>query len=72
MRTNIVLDDNLVEEALRLTGTTTKREVVDLALRRLVQLERQRAVLDLEGKVSWEGDLDVLRGTRQPATPAKP
>jgi Arc/MetJ family transcription regulator len=68
MRTNIVIEDDLIEEALRLTGASTKREVVDLALRRLVQLERQRAVLALEGSVAWQGDLDELRRTRVPPT----
>lgn len=65
MRTNIVLDDDLVAEAQRLTGARTKREVVDLALRQLVRLQRQRAVLDLEGAVDWEGDLEELRRTRR-------
>ncbi|RMG85730.1 MAG: type II toxin-antitoxin system VapB family antitoxin [Candidatus Dadabacteria bacterium] len=64
MRTNIVLDDDLVREAMRLTGARTKREVVDLALRRLVRLERQRQVLELEGTVGWEGDLAALRESR--------
>ena len=64
MRTNIVIEDDLIDEALRLTGASTKREVADLALRRLVQLERQRGVLALEGSVAWEGDLDELRRAR--------
>ncbi len=66
MRTNIVIDDTLIREAMRLTGSRTKREVVDLALRRLVQLERQRDVLSLEGTLNWEGDLEALRQTRTP------
>ncbi len=66
MRTNIVIDDALIQEAMRLTGSRTKREVVDLALRRLVQLEHQRDVLALEGTLNWEGDLEVLRQARAP------
>ncbi len=64
MRTNVVLDDDLVTEAMRLTGVNTKREVIDRALRTLIRLERQRAVLGLRGTVAWEGDLDALREAR--------
>lgn len=67
MRTNIVIDDALIREAMRLTGSRTKREVVDLALRRLVRLERQRDVLALEGTLNWEGDLEALRQARVPS-----
>jgi len=60
-RTNIELDDRLVEQAMRLYGTRTKRETVDLALRRLVGegLSKQDA-LALEGS-GWDGDLEQLR-----------
>ena len=64
MRTNIVIDDALIAEAMRLTQIKTKRGVVDKALRTLVRLEGQRAVLDLEGRIKWEGDLNHLRGSR--------
>ena len=64
MRTNIVVDDNLIAEAMHLTGIKTKREVIDTALRTLVRLERQRAVLALEGTVTWERDLTALRMAR--------
>ncbi len=64
MRTNVVLDDNLIAEAMKLTGARTKREVLDRALRALVRLERQRAVLDLRGKIPWEGDLNAMRQAR--------
>lgn len=64
MRTNIVLDDRLVEEAMHLSGIGTKREVVDAALHTFVLLQRQRAVLVLEGAVSWQGDLDAMRSAR--------
>lgn len=49
MRTNIVLDDKLVREAMRLANVKTKREAVDVALRRFVQSGRQKRLLDLHG-----------------------
>ena len=64
-RTNIEIDDGLVEKAMRLTGATTKREVVDLALRRLVEKGTlYRAVRRLKGKLSWEGDIESWRSAR--------
>ena len=64
-RTNIEIDDGLVEKAMRLTGARTKREVVDIALRRLVQKgSLYRAVRRLRGKLEWEGDLDAWRSAR--------
>lgn len=65
MRTNIVIDDELMATAQELAGTTTKRETVDLALRELVQRRRQLGILDLPGKVRWEGDLDEMRRDRE-------
>jgi Arc/MetJ family transcription regulator len=67
MRTNVVIDDTLMAEAMQLTGIKTKRQVIDRALRMLVRLERQRAVLALEGTVAWEGDLNSLRTARRVA-----
>lgn len=64
MRTNIVLDDELVAEAQRITGATTKREVVDLALRELVARQKRLGILALRGSVRWEGDLDLSRQAR--------
>jgi Arc/MetJ family transcription regulator len=66
MRTNIELDDALVEQAIRLTGLTTKREVVDLALRELVQRRKRRDLLELVGKVTIPDDYDykALRAGR--------
>jgi Arc/MetJ family transcription regulator len=57
MRTNIVINDELITQAMRLTGLRTKREVVEEALRVLGRNASQAAVLDLEGTVHWEGDL---------------
>ncbi|NPV58262.1 MAG: type II toxin-antitoxin system VapB family antitoxin [Actinobacteria bacterium] len=64
MRTNIVMDDELVAEAFRLTGARTKKELVDLALRDLVARKKRKEILALEGKVEWEGDLDAWRASR--------
>jgi Arc/MetJ family transcription regulator len=61
MRTNIVLDDDLVAEAMRRTGIKTKRAVVEEALRTLIGLKRQEEILALRGKLHWEGDLDEMR-----------
>ena len=64
-RTNIVLDDELVEAVMALTGATTKREAVDIALRNLVgQRELYRALLALRGKLPWDGDIDSWRRGR--------
>jgi Arc/MetJ family transcription regulator len=64
-RTNIELDGRLVQEAMALTGARTKREVVDIALRRLVEKgELYRSIRKLRGKLAWEGDVDAWRGSR--------
>ena len=63
MRTNIEIDDKLMEEAQRLTGLKTKREVVEAALRMLIRVEKA-SILDLAGKVHWEGDLGESRKGR--------
>ncbi len=64
MRTNIVIDDELIQEALASTGAASKREVVDLALRTLVRLMRQESIKSFRGQLSWEGDLAKMRSTR--------
>jgi Arc/MetJ family transcription regulator len=61
MRTNIVIDDELMAEAMAASGARTKREVVEEALQLLVRLRRQRDLLKLKGKIQWEGDLDAMR-----------
>ncbi len=65
MRTNIEIDDEVMREAQRLTGARTKRETVDLALRELVARQRRLGILDLRGKVHWEGDLERSRAGRR-------
>lgn len=64
MRTNIVLDDKLVKEGLRLTRLKTKKELVSLALKELVAKRRRKKILKLEGKIKWEGNLDEMRRGR--------
>jgi len=61
MRTNIVIDDKLMADALKASGARTKREAVELGLRTLLQLNRQSELRKLRGKVKWEGDLDAMR-----------
>lgn len=61
MRTNIVIDDTLMDEALSLSGAKTKREAVELGLRALVQIKRQEQIKRYRGKLKWEGDLDGMR-----------
>ena len=61
MRTNIVIDDALMTETLKVTGLKTKREAVELGLKTLLNLRRQAAVRSLRGKLTWEGDLDAMR-----------
>jgi Arc/MetJ family transcription regulator len=65
MRTNIEIDDKLMKEAQRLSGLKTKRAVVDAALRMFVRVQHQKDVLELAGKVKWEGDLDAMREGRE-------
>jgi Arc/MetJ family transcription regulator len=65
MRTNIEIDDELIEEAQRLSGLKTKRAVIDAALRMFVRVQHQKDVLQLAGKVKWEGDLDAMREGRE-------
>jgi len=64
MRTNIVLDDKLIERAQKLTGIKTKREVVHEALRLLILLNEQGEVRSLRGKLPWDGDLNNQRASR--------
>jgi Arc/MetJ family transcription regulator len=61
MRTNIVIDDKLMKETLKLTGLRTKREVVELGLRTIVRLRKQEQIRKFRGKLKWQGDLDATR-----------
>ena len=61
MRTNIVIDDQLMADTLRATGLKTKREAVELGLRTLLRLQQQEAIRRFRGKLHWEGDLEAMR-----------
>ena len=61
MRTNIIIDDDLMAEAQRLTGIKTKKDTVEEALKLLVRMQRQSALRKFRGKLHWEGDLDDIR-----------
>jgi Arc/MetJ family transcription regulator len=61
MRTNIVIDDKLMAEALKATGARTKREVVELGLRALIQLKQQERIRGFRGQLRWTGDLERMR-----------
>lgn len=64
MRTNIVIDDDLMDDVLKATGLKTKREAVELGLRTLLRLQRQAEIKAYRGKLAWEGDLDAMRTDR--------
>ncbi|MCU7817216.1 MAG: type II toxin-antitoxin system VapB family antitoxin [Candidatus Thiodiazotropha sp. (ex Rostrolucina anterorostrata)] len=64
MRTNIVIDDELMASALKVTGLTTKKDVVEQGLKLLVKRNKQQGIRSLRGKVKWEGDLDGMRSRK--------
>jgi len=61
MRTNIVLDDNLVEEALKLSGAKTKKDLVHQALQEFIDNRRRRNILDLAGKIRFADNYDYKK-----------
>ena len=63
-RTNVVLDDELVEKCRKLTGIETRRSLIDYALHEVLRHGRQRRLLELKGSVKWEGDLAAWRKAR--------
>ena len=63
-RTNVVLDAKLVEDCIKVTGIKTQRALIDHALRELLRHENQTKILDLKGKIHWEGDLNEWRRSR--------
>ena len=64
MRTNIVIDDRLMKDALRLSGLKTKREAVEFGLRTVVRLGKQADIRRFRGKLKWDGDLSRMRTDR--------
>ena len=61
MRTNLVIDDKLMADALKATGLQTKRETVEEGLKTLIRLKQQSDIRSLRGKLKWEGDLEDMR-----------
>ena len=64
MRTNIDLDEKLVNRGLKLSGLRTKKDLVNMALREFLRRKDQKKILELRGKISWKGDLDSMRRNR--------
>lgn len=61
MRTNIIIDDTLMTEALKASGVKTKKEAVELGLRTLIKLNQQRQLRSMKGSLEWRGDLAAMR-----------
>jgi len=61
VRTNIDIDDDLMDQAMKASGLATKRETVEAGLRLLVQLKRQQGIRSYRGKLRWEGNLERMR-----------
>ena len=64
MRTNIVIDDRLIEKGMKYTGINKKKQLVDFALRELINRKERKKILALKGKMHWEGNLDEMRRFR--------
>ena len=62
MRTNIVIDDQLMMDALQVSNLKTKKETVELGLKLLVRQHQQQSIRKLRGQLHWQGDLSVMRG----------
>ena len=61
MRTNVVIDDQLMKDALKLSGFRTKKAAIEAGLRLLVEFSRQSKVKSFRGKLKWSGNLDKMR-----------
>lgn len=64
MRTNIDLDEGLVARGLLISGLRTKKELVNMALREFIRKNDQKKILELRGKIHWQGDLELMRESR--------
>ena len=64
MRTNIVIDDGLMKQAMALSGLPTKKQAVEEGLRLLIQVRRQQRIRRQRGKLRWGGDLEAMRSDR--------
>jgi Arc/MetJ family transcription regulator len=61
MRTNVVIDDKLMKDALKSSGFQTKKDAIEEGLKLLVRFSRQKEIRRMRGKMRWEGDLDAMR-----------
>ncbi|MEX2495997.1 MAG: type II toxin-antitoxin system VapB family antitoxin [Woeseia sp.] len=61
MRTNIVIDEKLMAEAIKASGARTKKEAVELGLKSLIRLKQQERIRGYRGKLRWSGDLEKMR-----------
>lgn len=64
MRTNIVIDDQLMADALQATGLKTKKEVVEQGLKTLIKLKQQEKIKAFKGKLKWDDDLEEMRSSQ--------
>lgn len=64
MRTNIVIDNGLMQQAMKATGLSTKKAVVEEGLRLLIKVKAQEDIRRLRGKIEWEGNLSTMRESR--------
>ena len=63
-RTNVELDEKLIREGMRLFKKKTKKELIHFALSEVIRREKAKGILDLEGRIEWEGDLNEMRKAR--------
>lgn len=64
MRTNIVIDDELIKKGMEYTGINKKKQLVDFALKELINRKERKRILSLKGKLRWEGNLNEMRRSR--------
>jgi Arc/MetJ family transcription regulator len=62
MRTNIVIDDTLMHDALKASGLNTKKDAVEMGLKLLIKQNQQQTIRKLRGEITWEGNLNKIRG----------
>ena len=61
MKTNIIIDEQLIADALKVTGLKTKTEVIEMGLKTLIDFKKQEQIKQFKGKLKWEGDLEEMR-----------
>jgi Arc/MetJ family transcription regulator len=64
VRTNIVIDEKLMADAIKATGARTKKEAVEIGLKTVVRLKKQERIRRFRGKLQWAGDLESMRTDR--------